>query len=137
MREFIRHPASVPIQVKELDGDPEIGLCTLNNVSIGGISCISAHPVELGASVTIRVECVDPDFEMTGQVVWCRQNETAYEVGVEFLTSKQNMFLLRMVEQLCHIEHYRNEVERTEGRALSSEQAAQEWISKYAATFPA
>ncbi|MEQ8937648.1 MAG: PilZ domain-containing protein, partial [Gammaproteobacteria bacterium] len=55
---------------------------------------------------------------------------------IEFLTSKQKMFLLRMVEQLCHIEHYRNEIARVEGRELSSEQAAQEWISKYAESFP-
>ncbi len=137
MREFIRHPASVPIHIKELDGDPEQGLCTLNNVSIGGISCLYAHPVEPGTSVTIKVECVDPKFEMTGQVAWCRQKEQLYEVGVEFLTSEQNMFLLRMVEQICHIEHYRTEIERTEGRTITSEQAAQEWISKYAATFPA
>ncbi len=103
---------------------------------MGGVSCFCDDPVEIGASVSIRVECVDPDFEMTGKAVWCRENDGGYEVGIEFLTSKQKMFLLRMVEQLCHIEHYRNEIARVEGRELSSEQAAQEWISKYAESFP-
>jgi hypothetical protein len=41
-----------------------------------------------------------------------------------------------MVEQLCHIEHYRKEVRDTEGRILDGEAAAREWISKFAAKFP-
>ena len=42
-----------------------------------------------------------------------------------------------MVEQLCHIEHYRNEVNRKEGRDISSEEAATEWIAQFADKFPA
>jgi hypothetical protein len=42
-----------------------------------------------------------------------------------------------MIEQICHIEHYRQEVLRVEGRKLSSKEAASEWISKYARDFPA
>jgi hypothetical protein len=41
-----------------------------------------------------------------------------------------------MVEQVCHIEHYRNEVLALEGRRLSTKQAAEEWIKKYSASFP-
>lgn len=43
---------------------------------------------------------------------------------------------MRMIEQICHIEHYRKEVERQEGRRLSSQDAADEWISRYAGDFP-
>jgi hypothetical protein len=43
---------------------------------------------------------------------------------------------VRVVEQVCYIEHYRQGTLRTQGRALSSEQAAQEWIGGYAAGFP-
>jgi hypothetical protein len=41
-----------------------------------------------------------------------------------------------MVEQICHIEHYKREVAEREGRELSGQQAAKEWIAKYAASFP-
>jgi hypothetical protein len=41
-----------------------------------------------------------------------------------------------MVEQVCHIETYRRTVAGTEGRELSAEQAALEWIAKFAASFP-
>ena len=136
MREFIRHPTTVPIQISELESETRRGQNTLNNVSMGGVSCFCDDAVEIGNNVSIRVECVDPNFELTGKAVWCKEKNGGYEVGIEFLASKQKMFLLRMVEQICHIEHYRKEIARVEGRELSSEQAAQEWIKKYAESFP-
>jgi PilZ domain-containing protein len=136
LREYIRHPASVPVELIELEGDTRVGTTTLNNVSFGGVCCISSSPIEKGCSVKMKVDCVDPDFELNGVVVWCRPKGAEYEVGVEFLVSKDKMYLLRMIEQVCHIEHYRNEVLHNEGRMLTSEDAASEWIEKYADSFP-
>ncbi len=45
-------------------------------------------------------------------------------------------FATRMVEQIQHIEHYRQEVLLVEGRTLDGDSAALEWISRYAALFP-
>jgi hypothetical protein len=42
----------------------------------------------------------------------------------------------RMVEQVCHIENYKKVVYQAEGRLLTAEEAAMEWISKYASQFP-
>ena len=47
------------------------------------------------------------------------------------------LFAARMVEQVCQIEHYRQQVQRAEGRVLDAETAAREWIKRYAASFPA
>lgn len=41
-----------------------------------------------------------------------------------------------MVEQVQHIEHYRQEVLRVEGRELDGDSAALEWITRFAAHFP-
>ena len=41
-----------------------------------------------------------------------------------------------MVEQICHIEHYRRTVHESQGRSLSSHEAAPEWIERYAEAFP-
>ena len=46
------------------------------------------------------------------------------------------MFKLRMVEQICQIEHYRLTVLSDEGRVISSEQAAHEWVIEHASDFP-
>lgn len=137
MREFIRHPASVPIQLEELDRDMSFGTNTLNNVSIGGVSCLSTEPIEQGSTVKMRINCINPDFEITGKTVWCRTKNDIYEVGIEFIVSKDEVFHLRMIEQICHIEHYRNEVLHSHGRELTSEEAAREWIEKFAESFPA
>jgi hypothetical protein len=41
-----------------------------------------------------------------------------------------------MVEQLCQIEDYKAKVLAGEGRLLDGEQAAREWIRKFARRFP-
>ncbi len=139
MREFIRHPSSIPVQLVKQEKNTEqafSGTNTLNNVSFGGVSCLCSEPVEKGSTVRMTIECIDPSFEIEGKAVWCKPNGNMYEVGVEFIVSKEKLFLLRMVEQICHIEHYRNELMHKEGREVSSEMAAKEWIEKHAAEFP-
>ncbi|MDY6992513.1 MAG: hypothetical protein SVR94_07890 [Pseudomonadota bacterium] len=44
-------------------------------------------------------------------------------------------FRSRMLEQVCQIEKYRQSLEQ-QGRTISIEEAAMEWISRYAAEFP-
>lgn len=136
MREFIRHPAAIPIQLEEMDGEPRLGLNTLNNVSFGGVCCICSSPIEKGKTVKMKVECINPDFELVGKAIWCKSKNDLYEIGIEFIVSKDKVFHLRMVEQVCHIENYRNEVLLQEGRVITSEEAAKEWIKKYADDFP-
>ncbi len=137
MREFIRHPSSIPVQLIKQDGTKNYEINTLNNVSFGGVSCLCPEEVEKGSAVKMKIECVDPAFEIEGRAVWSRPVDDMFEVGVEFIVSKDKMYLLRMIEQICHIEHYRNELLNTEGRELNSEEAAKEWIEKHAENFPA
>jgi hypothetical protein len=68
-------------------------------------------------------------------VVWCREEAGEFQVGVKF-TEEETAYAVRMVEQLCYIEHYRQSVQETEGRKLSGEEAALEWIEKFAGNFP-
>lgn len=108
---------------------------TLRNVSNGGL-CFHAHvELETGYRVLLRIPVIDQEFEAEGVVMWCRDDSPGYEVGVRFI-NVDDRFSIRMVEQLCYIEEYRCEVEREQGRRLSSEQAAAEWIEQFAAEFP-
>ena len=47
----------------------------------------------------------------------------------------QDAFRLRMEEQCQRIKQYRQAMLRERGRLLSSDEAALEWIERYAATF--
>ena len=46
------------------------------------------------------------------------------------------MFKLRLVDQIYQIEHYRRIVLSDEGRVISSEQGAHEWVIEHASDFP-
>jgi hypothetical protein len=91
--------------------------------------------MEPGATVKVRVSLVRPPFEAPARIMWCRQENGAYVMGAAFI-QQNDLFRARMVEQVCYIEHYRNEMRRSEGRDLTSEEAALEWIDLYAADFP-
>jgi hypothetical protein len=135
MRQFIRHPVDVPIELRTEHAGAPAEVQT-QDISQGGLAVRSAVPVEPGALIEVRIPYVEPAFEARARVAWCRRRpEGGHEVGVSFLDA-EDAFLARMVEQVCYIEDYRKSVARLEGRTLSSEDAAQEWIAKYAAKFP-
>jgi hypothetical protein len=135
MRQYIRHPLDVPVEiVPDLGGDA--ASFHTHDISLGGLAVHSAEPVEPGARIAVRIVHVDPVFEARARVAWCRPRRGGgHEVGVSFLEA-EDVFRARMVAQVCYIEDYRQSVQRAEGRVLSSEEAAGEWISKYAAKFP-
>lgn len=133
MRTFIRHPSDIPIDVI-FEGLVERKEEYLANVSIGGLAFSSATPLEENSSIVVRIPLVRPAFEARGRVIWCRKENDHFDIGVEFLETKDG-FRIRMVEQICHIEHYKNEIKRKEGRDLSGKEAALEWINKFAGSF--
>lgn len=137
IRKFIRHPSDIPIQVV-LDGveDEADDDTTLTNVSLGGLAFISSRKLKVFDKARICIPLLQDDNCLTGLVVWCEKSAAGYEVGLEFDRSKE-LFRLRMIEQLCHIEHYRKEIESQHCRKLTIEEAAKEWISEYAGNFPA
>lgn len=138
-RKYIRHPTDIPIQVSseqvpDTHGQPAYE--TLHNVSLGGLAFISGHPLPTGKQVKICFPLLDTQRSLRGLVVWCKANSQGYEVGLQF-DDPDELYRLRMFEQICHIEHYRQEIEKVEGRKLDSKQAAREWIQRYASEFPA
>lgn len=132
-REYIRHTADVPIQVRTVDGAQ--ASATGLNVSHGGLAFVSELCPAEGATIEIAIPDVDPPFQAHARVAWCRPEENAFLVGVQFLDAT-DAFRSRMVEQVCTIERYREQVLEQEGRELSTHDAAAEWITKYAGRFP-
>jgi hypothetical protein len=134
MGRFDRYPANIQIEVKSRGQSKHAKNDTLN-LSTGGLAFRCARKLEPGDIVQIRIAFLSPPFETEARVAWCAALEGHHDVGVEFL-DQDDAYTARMVEQVRHIENYKNEVQRTEGRILSQEEAAAEWINKYAARFP-
>lgn len=141
IRAFIRHPIDVPIELSEPVAsqnkaiEPESYRLRATNISSGGVSIMSDKYLSPNSIIQISIPLVKPAFETYAQVVWCKVLDSAYELGLQFM-HYQDEFAARMVEQICHIEHYRKQVLHEEGRRLTTEDAAQEWIEKYAHLFP-
>lgn len=134
MRSFIRHPSDIPIDVSP-DNNPEGSPEMLINISHGGLSFRSQASLLPGTIVDLRVNMPNRDTRVRARVVWSREADNGYDMGVEFMNSA-DLYTMRMVEQICHIEHYRRKVRLEQGRELDAEQAAMEWISKNASDFP-
>lgn len=133
-REFLRHTAGVPIAVRAIPGSAPISLEAVN-VSVGGLAFVSDEELEPGTVIELRIDEVNPPFEANAQVMWILPEDERYCVGVKFLDAA-DAFRVRMVEQVCSIERYRREVRESEGRELTREDAATEWIGRYAGRFP-
>jgi len=134
MIRFIRHPADIPIEVKA-HGQLVHETHNTFNLSASGLAFRCGREFSPGDIVRIRIPFVRPPFEVEARVAWCKAHEGRFELGVEFL-DQDDAFLARMVEQVCHIENYQKTIYREEGRLLSPEEAATEWISKFASRFP-
>lgn len=145
MRKYIRHPSDMPIDFCVSDAATPVPH-RVKDVSVGGLCFSSERPVRKGTAIHIRIpvllqaraqgeEATSSQFDADGIVAWCRREAKGYAVGVQF-ADPTAQFGVRMVEQICHIEHYRADVLQVEGRDLSSEDAAREWVAKYAADFP-
>jgi hypothetical protein len=136
MRRYIRHPSDVPI-IYDIGHSLGYQRASLKNASKGGIAFQSPTYIEPGSSIHIHIPQIQPPIKIRGHVVWChkRKRKNLYDIGVKFI-DEESKFRIRMVEQVCHIEHYKQEVYKKEGRQLTGDQAAHEWIERYAKDFP-
>lgn len=137
MRQYIRHPSEMPIQYSLRNNGSVTGRHRehLNNISSGGLCFHADRKIAPGNRVEIEIEVKPPPFSAEGVVVWCHKENEGYEIGMQFNDADVE-YSLRMIEQICYIEQYRNDILHKEGRHLSSEQAATEWISQFAGNFP-
>lgn len=132
MRNYIRHPTTIPIQVSATGSQASVAHAS--NLSAGGLCFITDIPVQVGSVVDLSISFVKPDYQGEGIIVWRRNNKPGgFEVGVRFANDNE-YFRMRMVEQVCQIERYRQHLVEM-GRNLSSEAAALEWIERFAKDF--
>ena len=134
MRGFIRHPLGYPIQHHFINSKvPHKNY--LRNVSEGGLCFRSDTHIAPGQLIQIKIPNGQSPFEATCLVAWCSKDGSDFEVGVKF-EDKDTEFAMRLVEQACYIEEYRKVAFSKQGRQLTEEEAAKEWIDKYAGAFP-
>lgn len=132
LRRFIRHPSDIPIRFRlGQQGHTRAA----RDISQDGLCFTSDQPLQIGENILVEITSCKPGFSAEGVVRWCRREGEKYLIGVGF-TDSAVRYAMRMVEQICHIEAYRRQLESKTGQKLSSEQAAMRWIAENAASFP-
>lgn len=136
-RRYIRHPSAIPLEYSVTDAPPDYQMDYLNNVSEGGLSFHSSQYIAPEKWIHLYIPIDENYFEADAKVRWCEQSDdNTFDIGVSF-SDPQQAYSARMVEQICYIEEYKSTIKQKEGRDLTSDQAAAEWIAKYAGNFPA
>ncbi|HBX57971.1 PilZ domain-containing protein [Pseudomonas sp. UBA2684] len=133
MRRFLRHPSDMPVELV-LRKQAFVPKQRLNNISLGGVACNSSRGFRRGSAVELRIPLFGEQARYPGVVAWCRKLSDNYLVGIAFI-DEDTLFRARMVEQVCQIEHYRQQREQELGEQLPIESIAQEWIAQHAAEF--
>ena len=137
IRRHVRHVTGIPIEITvDFDRSFRAENDNVSNVSLGGLSFIASDRLDVGDSIQVKIPVLNEEHSMEGLVVWCNKTAKGYEVGLEF-NDPDEVERLRMIEQISQIETFRRDLEKREGRKLDSEQAAREWVSKYAGEFSA
>ncbi|MCW8964201.1 MAG: PilZ domain-containing protein [Gammaproteobacteria bacterium] len=134
MRRFTRYTVDMPIKCGTEDGPIE-GDSRMQNVSKTGLSFTSKTSITPGSNIRLQIAFSSLPIELTGTVMWCHDMDNYNEMGVKFSGEKTTYSML-MIEQLCLIEQYRQQVKETEGRDLNSKEACKEWIKKFAPDSP-
>ena len=137
IRRHVRHVTGIPIEVtidfnqSYLAEDESI-----TNVSLGGLCFIASDRLDINESIQVRIPVLNQEHNLDGKVVWCNKTAKGYQVGLEF-NDPEEVDRIKMIDQICQIEGYRQDLEKRNGRKLSSEQAAREWVNRYAGEFSA
>ena len=132
---YIRHPSDIPAQISLCPGMP-ISTNTASHSGQIGISLSTDAFYAIGTALEIKITINDPPFKAAGHVAWCIPGkDNRFRTGLVF-DDPATAYAVRMIEQICHIEQYRHEIEKVEGRHLTQEAAALEWVLRFAKDFP-
>ena len=134
---FIHHPAAFPLEWRRVrrlkwkkNAQPagqqpaNIGLCFESGKYI-------KPGTELEVEITLRGEIQ----KFAGRVILVKSLGEKFEIGL-WLSTREAATRIRIVEQICHIEAYLKHKRHFEGPFMSPERVAQEWISRFASSFP-
>ena len=145
---YIQHPREIPVTL--LSATPQ-QVTAADDKQAGPADCAAeskaAESKEAGIcfwtheqphvqdKVVLGIDLDNNHFIGKGSVVRVQPENDGNWVCVKI--DPEDAFAIRMAEQLCQIEHYRSDNKQYLDRTMSQDEAAQEWIAKYAALFSA
>ena len=81
--------------LKQAGQKPADYVCSvdLNDFSLGGLGVTTSAPLKKKENITVMIPPYGsrPRIDLTGRVVYCRQQTSGYEVGIEFCQTKADI----------------------------------------------
>jgi hypothetical protein len=130
---FIQHPKEIPVQLVSTAPSAEVKAPIEGKEA--GICFWTEQKPNLRDEVVLGIDLENNHFIGRGSVVRVQAEPNGCWVCVKI--SPDDAFTMRMAEQLCQIEHYRLDNKHYFDRNMTPDEAASEWIAKYAAIFSA
>lgn len=131
---FIKHPERFPLKFRRLRfwQHPKTEISADSSI---GLTFSSKEYQKPGSIIEVTIPTRKEIHHFMGKVVMVKESDNAYEIGL-WLLNVEDGPKLRIVEQICHIELYLNDKRRKEGPFLSREKLTEEWINRFASSFP-
>lgn len=133
---FIYHPPSYPLSYKRVWFSRKRREEQNNDQQAIGLCFKSQKDIKLGITIKILIPIKNKTQHLRGQVILVRKLDNYSEIGV-WLTTTTDVHRARAIEQICHIEAYLQAKKYQHGPSINHNRIKQEWIDKYAASFPA
>ncbi len=131
---FIKHPDRFPLQFRRLRFWERSKVEDLQTSNIG-LTFSSNEYQKPGSIIEVTIPTRKETHRFLGKTVMVKETDNNFEIGIWLLDAKDSP-KLRIVEQICHIELYLNDKRYKDGPFLSREKLTEEWISRYASSFP-
>ena len=131
---FITHPDRFPLKFRRLRFW-ERSKIEITKTSDIGLTFTSKEYQKPGNIIEVTIPTRKETHCFLGKVVVVKEAVRNYEIGL-WLLNVEDGPKLRIVEQICHIELYLNDKRYKEGPFLSREKLTEEWISRFASSFP-
>ena len=127
---YLQHPKAIGLKIEACSSLPN----SSQTLPLGLI-INTQEAFDPGTFVRISHPSLCPETQIHASVLWCRRQDSGYQLALEF-RSEEDLYRVRLLEQLCYIKLYQVERQR-QGERLSFDSAAEQWIAQYAAHFPA
>lgn len=131
-RRYVRHPIRVPVSVRPAAGEQL--MARSGDISEGGLSFEVPAALALQSTVEVELPVHHQRFKLTGTVVSCVAADAVFRVGLSFVETGLQ-FKMKLAEQVLRIDELRLQLTKERGVEVSSREAAQVWVERYAATF--
>ena len=133
-RRCVRHPLPVPVAVRPRSDGEEI-ISSVADLGEGGLAFSSPRELPVESTVDLALSIGDRAFALAGSVASCQAaTPDRFRIGVAFLHPGMS-FRMKLAEQVLRIHRLRSELAEERGCEVGIEEAAREWVARYAETF--